>query len=68
MKRKIVSKNWARVLGFLAFIATGGGLLFSTALNNPNFHKTEIVLIYGGLFGISLIDHLIDLIGSDDDE
>ena len=66
MKRKIVDKNLARVLGFLAFIATGGGLLVSTAIKNSNFHKTEIVLVYGGLFAISLIDHLIQLIEGDE--
>ncbi len=66
MKRKIINKKWARILGFLAFIATGGGLLYATAAKTPNFHKTEIVLIYGGLFAISLIDHLMILIERDD--
>ncbi len=68
MNRKIFPRNVARVLGLLAFIATGGGLLISTALNGENFYKTEILLIFGGLFAISLIDHFTTLIRRDDDE
>lgn len=65
MKRKIVNNTLARVFGFLAFIATGGGLLASTAMKDPSYYKTEIVLIYGSFFAISLIDHFIQLIESD---
>ena len=44
-------------LGLVAFIATGGGLIISIAVNERNFYKTEILIIFGCFFAISLIDH-----------
>ena len=57
MKFKKFFKNSGRILGLLAFIATGGGLLVSAAINDSNFHKVEILIVLGGLFAISLVDH-----------
>jgi len=55
------------MLGLIAFIATGGGLIISTAINEENFYKTEILIILGGFFAISLADHLKKLIERDED-
>lgn len=57
MRKKILNSTSARLLGLMAFIGTGGGLILSTAINDRNFYKTEILIIYGGLFAISLVDH-----------
>ena len=57
MNRKISSKMSTRLLGLIAFIATGGGLIISTAVNEENFYKTEILIIFGCFFAISLADH-----------
>lgn len=67
MPRKKPNRTIARILGLLAFIATGGGLIVSTVIKQENFYKTEILLIYGGLFAISLIDHFLKLIERDED-
>ena len=40
----------------MAFIATGGGLILSTVINEENFYKTEIIIILGSFFILSLID------------
>lgn len=61
MGRKIFSHSTTRLLALAAFIATGGGLIYSAAINNRNFYKTEILIIYGGLFAVSLIDHYKNL-------
>lgn len=45
----------------MAFIATGGGLILSTAINEDSLYKTEILMIIGVFFGISLIDHYKNL-------
>lgn len=51
------TKKARRLLGLTAFIATGGGLILSTALNEKNLYKTEILIIFGCFFVISLVDH-----------
>lgn len=55
-----------RILGLAAFIATGGGLIVSSAINRPNFYKTEILMLFGALFAVSLVDHFLQLIEGDD--
>lgn len=65
MNRKLFSKTSARLLGLIAFIGTGGGLIFSTAINEENFYKTEILIIIGCLFFVSLVDHYKQLIERD---
>ena len=59
--RKILNRRTARILGLLAFIATGGGLIYSTAIREVNYYKTEILIIYGALFAVSLLDHFVKL-------
>lgn len=66
MNRKLFSKRWARLLGLIAFIATGGGLIISTALNAGSFYKIEILIIFGCFFAISLADYYKKLIERDD--
>lgn len=66
MNRKLFSRKSARILGLIAFIATGGGLIVSTAINEENFYKTEILIIFGCFFAISLVDHFKRLIERDD--
>lgn len=63
------SRRWRmvmRVIGLLAFVATGGGLIVSTVINQGNFYKTEILMIFGALFAVSLIDHFLKLLERDD--
>lgn len=63
------SRRWRmvmRVIGLLAFVATGGGLIVSTVINQDNFYKTEILMIFGALFAVSLIDHFLKLLERDD--
>ena len=55
--KKIFNHTTLRRIGLLAFIATGGGLLVSTALNDSNVYKTEIMLVLGCFFLVSLVDH-----------
>lgn len=57
MNKKLLTKRSTRLLGLIAFIATGGGLIISTAIHEKNFYKTEIVIIFGCFFAISLIEH-----------
>ena len=66
MSRKLFSENSRRLLGLTAFIATGGGLIISTAINEKNFYKTEIAIIFGCFFAISLADHFKNLIKRED--
>lgn len=65
MNRKLFSKTSTRLLGLIAFIATGGGLILSTAINEDNFYKTEILIIIGCFFVVSLVDHYKQLIERD---
>lgn len=63
------SRRWRmvmRVIGLLAFVATGGGLIVSTVINQGNYYKTEILMIFGALFAVSLIDHFLKLLERDD--
>lgn len=55
-----------KLLGLIAFIATGGGLIISTAVNGKNFYKTEILIIFGCFFAISLADHFKKVIERDE--
>ncbi len=64
--KNLLSKRSGRLLGLMAFIATGGGLIISTAINEDNIYKTEILVIYGCFFTVSLIDHFKKLILKDD--
>ena len=57
MEKKTFNDNLRCFLGLIAFIATGGGLILSTAINEENIHKTEILIILGCFFAISLFDH-----------
>lgn len=57
MNRKLMNKKRKNLLGLLAFIATGSGLIISTAINEENFYKTEILIIFGCFLAISLSDH-----------
>ncbi len=66
MNSKEFIKNSRRLLGLFAFIATGGGLIISTAINEKNIYKTEILIIFGCFFIISLVDHFNKLIERDD--
>lgn len=67
MKNKSFRKTCTRLLGLIAFILTGGGLVVSTAINEENIYKTEILLIMGAFFIISLIDHYKKLVSEDDE-
>ncbi|WP_100064981.1 hypothetical protein [Miniphocaeibacter massiliensis] len=69
LKKKLISKMTTKVLGLVAFIATGGGLIISTVINEENFYKIEILIIFGCFFAISLVDHFKQTIeGNDKDE
>lgn len=57
MKKIILSKKSKSRIGLLAFIATGGGLIVSTASHERNLYKIEILIIFGCFFAISLVDH-----------
>lgn len=57
MKRNLFKEKSTCLLGLMAFIATGGGLIISTAINEENIYKTEILIIFGCFFAISLVDH-----------
>lgn len=67
MKQKLFSKRTNRLIGLFAFIATGGGLIISTAIRETNFYKTEILVIYGCFFAISLVDHYKRLKASEEE-
>ncbi len=67
----IMSKNFfsiknRRLFGLLAFIATGSWLIISTLINEDNFYKTEILIIFGSFFAISLVDHFKNVIEKED--
>lgn len=66
MINKLFSKKITRLFGLLAFIATGGGLIISTIINEENFYKTEILIIFGCFFAISLVDHYKHLLERED--
>lgn len=66
MNKRLFSKRSTRILGLVAFIATGGGLIISTAINGRDLYKTEILIIFGTFFAISLVDHFKNLIEKDD--
>lgn len=66
MDKKIFIKKFRRLLGLMAFIATGGGLIIEAMFTEENFYKTEILVIFGGLFAISLVDHFRKLRERDD--
>lgn len=66
MDLKSFKKNYKKIFGLVAFIATGGGLVISTAVNEENIYKTEILLVMGAFFAISLIDHFKKLTSGDD--
>lgn len=66
MNRNLINKKSARLLGLVAFIATGGGLIISTAVNERNFYKTEIAIILGSFFALSLADHFKKLLKRQD--
>lgn len=57
MKKKLFSVTSTRFLGLIAFIATGGGLIISTVINEESFYKIEILIIFGIFFAISLADY-----------
>lgn len=62
----IFSKKANRLVGLFAFIATGAGLIISTAINETNFYKTEILIIFGCFYAVSLADHYKSLKERDD--
>lgn len=66
MNKKFLNKRNTRLLGLIAFIATGGGLIISTAANERNLYKTEILIIFGCFFAISLVDHFKKVIEKDE--
>ena len=66
MNVKLFGKRWTKLLGLIAFISTGGGLIISTIANGESFYKTEILIIFGCLFAISLIDHFKKVIEKED--
>ena len=66
MNKKLSGKTVTRLLGLAAFIATGGGLIISTAINEENFYKTEILIIIGCYFPIILVDHFRKLVLGED--
>lgn len=68
MNKKRLRKNLTRVLGLAAFIAIGGGLIVSTAMNQGNYYKTEILVIFGALFAVSLADHFMKLMKEDEED
>lgn len=64
----IIKKNIDKFLGLMAFIATGGGLIISTAIRERNIYKTEVLVIIGCFYIISLIDYFKKLILEEDNE
>lgn len=57
MNKNLFNKRSKKLLGLIAFVATGGGLIISTGVNEENFYKTEILIIFGCFFAVSLADH-----------
>lgn len=66
MKTKRTLRTIRRILGLLAFVGTGGGLIVSTAIHEGNYYKTEILVIFGALFAVSLVDQFIQTIREKD--
>lgn len=66
MKKSLFNGKGRTLLGLLAFIAIGGGLIISTVINERNLYKTEILIIFGCFFVISLLDHFRRVIKKDD--
>ena len=66
MKKRSFNNICTCFLGLIAFVATGGGLILSTAANEENIYKTEILIILGCFFTISLVDHFRKLKESGD--
>ena len=64
--KRLFNKRCTRLLGLIAFITTGGGLLLSTAISEKSFYKTEILIIFGCLFAVSLADHFKKVIERDE--
>ena len=57
MNRELFRKRWTKLLGLIAFIAVGVGLIISSIANEENFYIIGILIIFGFLFVMSLIDH-----------
>ncbi len=55
-----------KILGLLAFVATGGGLLLSAMIKEQNLFSTEILVFIIFFFMISLFDHIYELVVGDD--
>lgn len=68
MKQIILRNKTKRLIGLLAFIATGGGLIISTAIHERDLYKTEILVIIGCFFAISLVDHFKKLKEREDEK
>lgn len=66
MDKKSFCRSCRRLFGLIAFIVTGVGLLVSTAVKDRSFYKTEIIIIIGSLFVISIVDHFKKVIEKDD--
>lgn len=56
MNTRVLSRTTRKLLGLTAFAATGGGLIISTAIHEESLYKTEILVIIGCFFAMSLID------------
>ncbi|SCY49959.1 hypothetical protein [Alkaliphilus peptidifermentans] len=50
-----------KILGFLAFVATGVGLFVSTVMKESNFLFILLTLAIAGLYAIGLMDHYKEL-------
>lgn len=54
-----------RILGIIAFVAVGEGLILSAAFKEKNFFSIEILVIIAFFFMISLLDHIYELIAGE---
>lgn len=50
-----------KLIGLIAFVATGLGLMVSTVLKDMNLLNTTFLLLVGCFFIISLLDHFNEL-------
>lgn len=50
-----------KLIGLIAFVATGIGLMISTIMKNMNLLNTGITAIVGCFFVISLAEHFDEL-------
>lgn len=66
MSRELFSDINVRLLGLIAFIATGVGLIISTVVNEQNFYKMGILLFFGCFFLVGLVDYFKKLTERDD--